>query len=81
MSVTFVITHCVSHQHSLLGNDMCFYPDRCVPLPVLWQLLVNFLWFWLKRLVLLLRHFHYSVLRLLQLSTFLGGTLPSPAHL
>lgn len=71
--------------HSLLvlkGNWVYVYPDGRVPLPVLRRLfVVSFLRLGLERLVLLLRHFHHSVLRLLQLSTFLGGALPSPAHL
>lgn len=63
-------------------NWVCVYPDGCVPLPALRRLLVvSFLGFWLEGLVLLLRHFHHSVLRLLQLSPFLGRAFPSPTHL
>lgn len=58
------------------------YPDGCVPLPALRRLLVlRFLGFGLKGFVLLLRHFHHSVLWLLQLGPLLGRTLSSPAHL
>lgn len=64
------------------GNWVCVYPDGRVPLPVLRRLLVvSFLRFGLEWLVLLLWHFHHSVLWLLQLSPLLGRAFPSPTHL
>lgn len=64
------------------GTWVCIYPDGRVPLPVLRRLLVvRFLRFGLEGLVLLLRHFHHSVLWLLQLCPLLCRALPSPTHL
>ena len=71
--------------HCLLGpegNWGCIYPDGRVPLPALRRLLVGgLLRFGLEGFVLLLRHFHNSFLRLLQLCPLLGRALPSPTHL
>lgn len=61
---------------------MSVYPNGRVPLPVLRRLLVvSFLRFGFEGLVLLLWHFHHSVLRFLQLGPLLGRALSSPTNL
>lgn len=81
------ITECVgifyiTVSHCVLILWGCVYPDGRVPLPALrWLLVLRFLRFWLIGFVLLLWHFHHSVLWLFQLSPLLSWTLPSPAHL
>lgn len=61
---------------------LCFYLDGRVPLPALRRLpVVSFPGFGFEGFVLLLRHLHHSVLRLLQLGALLSGALPSPANL